>query len=174
MISETKLDSSFLVNQFLIDGFTPSYRLDRNANGGGIMLYVREDTPSKLLSNNDQDSEIENIFVEINLRSKKWLICGTYNPKTSHIKNYLQILSQRFNQYFSKYDNIIALGDFNAEMSNNHLQEFCAIFSLTNLIKESTFLKNPEKPTGIDHILTNQSLFNIQVLMKRVYLTFIN
>ena len=67
----------------------------------------------------------------------------------------MQILSQRFNQYFSKYDNIIALGDFNAEMSNNHLQEFCAIFSLTNLIKESKCFKNPEKPTGIDHILTN-------------------
>ena len=40
-------------------------------------------------------------------------------------------------------------------MSNNHLQEFCAIFSLTNLIKESTCFKNPEQPTGIDHILTN-------------------
>ena len=138
LISKTKLDSSFLVNQFLIDGFTSPYRLDRNANGGCIMLYVREDIPFKLLSNNDQDSKIENIFVEINLRSKKWLICGTYNPKTSHIKNYFQILSQRFNQYFSKYD-IIALGDFNAEMSNNHLHKFCAIFSLTNLIKESTF-----------------------------------
>ena len=134
MISETKLDSSFLVNQFLIDGFTPSYRLDRNANGGGIMPYVREDIPYKLLSNNDQDSEIQNIFVEINLRSKKKLICDTDNPKTNHIKNYLQILLQIFNQYFSKYDNIIALGDFNAEMSNTHLQEFCTIFSLTNLI----------------------------------------
>ena len=118
-ISETKLESSFPVNQFLIDGFTPTYKLDRNANGGSIMLYVRQDIQSQLLSSNEQDSEIENIFVEINLRSKKWLICGTYNPKTSHIKNYLQILSQRFNQYFSKYDDIIALGDFNAEMSNS-------------------------------------------------------
>ena len=70
LISETKLDSSFPVNQFLIDGFSPPYWLDRHANGGGIMLYVREDIPSKLLPNN-QDSEIENIFVEINLRSKK-------------------------------------------------------------------------------------------------------
>ena len=116
LISETKLDSSFPVNQLLIDGFSPPYRLDRNADGGGIMLYVREDIPSKPLSNNDIDSEIENIFVEINLRSKKWLICGTYNPKTSYIKNHLQLLSQSLNQYFSKYDNIIALGDFNAEM----------------------------------------------------------
>ena len=40
-------------------------------------------------------------------------------------------------------------------MSNNHLQEFYAIFSLTNLIKESKCFKNPEKPTGIDRILRN-------------------
>ena len=53
LISETRLDSSFLVNQFLIDGFTPPYRLDRNANDEAIMLYVREDIPSKFLSNND-------------------------------------------------------------------------------------------------------------------------
>ena len=89
LISETKLDSSFPVNQFLIDGLTHLYRLDRNAYGGVNMLYVRQDIPSKLLSNSDQDSEIENVFVEINLRSKKWLISGTHNPKTSHIKNYL-------------------------------------------------------------------------------------
>ena len=51
-ISETRLDSSFLVNQFLVNGFTPPYSLDRNANDGAIMLYVREDIPSKFLSNN--------------------------------------------------------------------------------------------------------------------------
>ena len=28
-------------------------RVDRNANGGGIMLLVREDIPSKLLSVNN-------------------------------------------------------------------------------------------------------------------------
>ena len=139
------------------------------------MLYVTEDIPSKLLSNNDQNIEIENILVEINLHSKKWLVfCGTYNPKASHIKNYLQLLSQRFNQFFSKYDKIIALGDFNAEMPNNYLQEFCAIFSLTNLIKESTCFKNPEKPTGIDHILTNHpKSFQHSGTYKRIYLTFI-
>ena len=107
LISETKLDSSFPVNQFLIDGFSPPYRLDRNANGGGIMLYIREDIPSKQLSNNDKDSEIENIFVEINLRSKKWLICGTYNPKTSLIKKHLELLSQKFNRYFSNMTTLL-------------------------------------------------------------------
>ena len=45
MISETKLDASFPNNQFTINGFTAPYRLDRNANGGGILLYIREDIP---------------------------------------------------------------------------------------------------------------------------------
>ena len=71
LISETKLDSSFPLNQFHIDSFTTPYRLDRNQNGEGIMLYIREDIPSKSLTETKLDNEIENIFIEINLKSKK-------------------------------------------------------------------------------------------------------
>ena len=63
MTSETKLDESFPIGQFLIDGYSVPFRLDRNENGGGILLYVRDDIPSKLLSMN---SNIEGFFVEIN------------------------------------------------------------------------------------------------------------
>ena len=68
LISEPKFDSSFSLNQFHIDGLTTPYRLDRNQNGGGIMLYIREDIPSKSLTEIKLDNEIENIFIEINLR----------------------------------------------------------------------------------------------------------
>ena len=50
MISETKLDNSFLQGQFLIEGFHSPFRFDRNKTGGGILLYVREDMPAKVLS----------------------------------------------------------------------------------------------------------------------------
>ena len=43
MISETKKDTSFTVGQFLLNGYSTPFRLDRNADGGGILLYVRED-----------------------------------------------------------------------------------------------------------------------------------
>ena len=49
MMSETKLDSSFPTGQFHIHGFSEPYRFDRNANGGGILMYIREDIPSKLV-----------------------------------------------------------------------------------------------------------------------------
>ena len=43
MISETKLDETFPVAQFLLQGFCMPYRFNRNGNGGSIMLYIRED-----------------------------------------------------------------------------------------------------------------------------------
>ena len=49
MISEAKLDPSFSNGQFHIHGFFESYRLDRNGKGGGILLYIREDIPPKLI-----------------------------------------------------------------------------------------------------------------------------
>ena len=50
IINETKLDASFPVNQFFINGFSTPHRLDRNRNEGGIIIYVREDISSKMLT----------------------------------------------------------------------------------------------------------------------------
>ena len=40
MISETKVDKSFLLGQFRINGFNAPFRRDRNINCGGVMLFV--------------------------------------------------------------------------------------------------------------------------------------
>ena len=58
LISETKLDDSFPSAQFLLDGFSKPYRLDRCSNGGGILLYIRDDIPSRLLSNSNKTESI--------------------------------------------------------------------------------------------------------------------
>ena len=68
MISETKLDPSFPTGQFHIHGFSEPYRFDRNSSGGGILLHIREDIPSKLILTK---MTIEGYSVEINLRRKK-------------------------------------------------------------------------------------------------------
>ena len=49
IITETKLDNTFLVSQFHIDGYSKRYRLDRNRNGGGIIIYVRKDISNRML-----------------------------------------------------------------------------------------------------------------------------
>ena len=79
-ISETKIDDTFPDSPFLIKGFSVPYRLDRTAKGGGILLYIREDIPSKRIKKVTFDESFEGFFIEINLRSKKWLLGCSYNP----------------------------------------------------------------------------------------------
>ena len=88
LIPETKLDGTFSLYQFILEGFTPPYRLDRKTNGRGLILFVREDISSKLLPNINPSGNVENISVEINLRSKKWLISGSYNPNVDLVQNH--------------------------------------------------------------------------------------
>ena len=57
MISETKVNHSFSVGQFLSDGFGTPFRLDRNRNSGGIMLFIRSDIPAKVFSTDDRSVE---------------------------------------------------------------------------------------------------------------------
>ena len=42
MISDAKIDASFPIGQFLLNGYSTPFRLDRNAHEGGILLYVRK------------------------------------------------------------------------------------------------------------------------------------
>ena len=87
MISEIKLGNSFLSMQFLIERYRPPYRLDRNSHGGGILVYVREDILRKLIPM--KNCTIEGLSLELNLRSKKWLISCSYNPHRTIISHHL-------------------------------------------------------------------------------------
>ena len=138
--------------QFQIEGYT-TYRLDRNANGGGILLYIREDIPSTLLN---FDMSIESFFIEINIRKKKWLLVGTYNPNKNLISNHLKEIGKNLDNYSSKYGNFILLGDLNSEPTESAVKDFCEIYSCKNLIKDNTCFKNPLKPSCIDLIITNR------------------
>ena len=71
MISETKIDESFPLSQFMIDGFFLPYRRDRNAHGGGILVYFRNNITTKLLKLENLPSDIEAIFIEMYIKSKK-------------------------------------------------------------------------------------------------------
>ena len=76
-MSETKLDSTFLTGQFLINGYSKLFRIDRSNKRAGIMLYFREDI--SLLGVEVSPTEI--FYVKINFRKKKWLLFCSYNPK---------------------------------------------------------------------------------------------
>ena len=59
------------------------------------------------------------------------------------------------NLYSSNYESIILVGDFNSEINDNSMNDFCESYNLRSLIRESTCYKNPENPSCIDLFLTN-------------------
>ena len=158
LISETKIDETFPSAQFGISGYSAPYRLDRTQFGGGLLLYLRKDIPSKILyiPGITDTTNFECLFVEINLHKIKWLICGTYNPSKNNIATHLSKLSSCIEKFSYDYDNLIILGDFNAEPYHNEVQEFCNSFNMKNLVKEPTCYKNYDNPSCIDLIITNR------------------
>ena len=69
LISESKLDDSFPESQFIIDGYHAPFRFDWNENGGGLLLYVREDIPTKVLYSDFPAAE--RFYAEIILHKKR-------------------------------------------------------------------------------------------------------
>ena len=128
-LDETKLDIwnkapwNFPAAQSSLQGFCDPYRFDRNRNGGGIMFYIREDIPSRLIEKKLQNN-IEYFFVEINLRKKKWLLCCSYNLHKNSISTHIDFLRRELDVHSSNYENFILL-DFNSEITDKNLKDFC-------------------------------------------------
>ncbi len=80
IFGETKLDDSFPRGQFKIPGFKLPYRLDVTARSGGLMVLINENISSKTLNGIDIASDMQVIPIELNLRSKKWLLLPIYRP----------------------------------------------------------------------------------------------
>ena len=158
LLSETKLNDTFPSGQFLMNGYQALFRLDRNENGGGLLLYLRDHIPCKKIII-DFMPVMEAIVIEINLKKRKWLLIGSYNPHKDMIRSHLNSIGNKLNELCIKYENFILFGDFNSEMHEDAMNVFCAIYNLKNLVNEPTCFKNTENPSCIDLILTNKPSF---------------
>ena len=96
MVLETKLDNSFPENQFLIDGCTSPFRLDRDNNGG---------YPMKFLS--VKNHPMEGFNIEINFPGTKWLLCCSSNPNRCKIDFHVKNLNPSLALHPSHYENFI-------------------------------------------------------------------
>ena len=122
------------------------YRLDRCSNGGGLMLYTREDIPSRLLT-------------KYKPPEKKWLLCCSYNPYKNNISSRLHHLNIGLDVNLKHYDNLLILGDLTSELKHSCLNAFSNINNLKSLNKEPTCFKNPNNLPCIDLFLTNRSRY---------------
>ena len=150
VVTETKLDETFLESLFLMDGFSKPYRLDRNKNGGGVMIFIHDTISSKILEKHIFPSDVESI----NFRKCKWLLCGTYHPPSQSDEYFFNNLDKALDTY-SRYDKVLLVGDFNTEISEQRIESFLFMHEPCNLVKEKTCFKNMQNLSCIDLLLTN-------------------
>ena len=153
LISETKLDFSFPEVQFSYVGYSNPHRKDRSLGGGGLLMYVNENIPSRKLIEHTLPTDIEIMCVEINLKKQKWVLMGIYRPPKMNEKYFLDHLSRVVDLYSKKYDRVLIMGDFNSEPCDEPIETFCGGYNLCNLVKEKTCFKG--LPKCYDLILTN-------------------
>ena len=94
VITETKTDSTFSLHEFVIQGYSKPYWFDRNRNGGGVFIYVREDIKNRELKFHNTSEDIESIFIEINLIKLSGFFGAAITHLASLINIYLTILEK--------------------------------------------------------------------------------
>ena len=80
LIFETKIDNTFSVSQLCVPGYSVPLGLDRTGNGEGIMLFLKEHIPCRMLSKFIFEKLIEAFVIEISLRKVKWLLVCSCDP----------------------------------------------------------------------------------------------
>lgn len=157
-LTETKLDASFASAQFSIPDYC-LYRADRNANGGGIMVYVKSAIPHRI--RHDIKGECSNgtelLVIEVKMKNEKMFIIIMYKPPSVSNEDMIAKLGSVLEQCYVEGNCVHILGDVNVNFNDlpNNMSNFLNEYSLINLIKDPTCHKNVANPTLIDVILTN-------------------
>ena len=78
-VSETHLHPGLPDNAFALSGYHDIIRKDRNAQGGGVAIYIKNTICFKRLYQIETD-DLEAIWVQLNTIEGKIALCCTYRP----------------------------------------------------------------------------------------------
>ena len=89
IITEPKSDSALSSSQFMMNGYSVSYRFDRKTNGTQVLINIWEGIldhiPSKRLIDQKFIPDTEGLFIELNLQNNKWFLFGLYHLPSQSI-----------------------------------------------------------------------------------------
>ena len=142
-LSETRLDSEITDNEVKIDGYN-IFRRDRNRNGGGVAIYVKESLPPPVIKLKSDTLELISLEIKQN-HAKPFLVVCWYRPPTDGVDDtafenlrHVSIDLEKENK------EIILFGDTNCDLKNKQnknakkLDMIYCEFQLEQLIKEYT------------------------------------
>ena len=139
-----------------------TYSLPRNKNGGGLLIYCRNDIDSELIPDiSFISNDIESLFIKIKLKSETINFGTIYKPPKTKITKFTTELENKTLNKINSTNNSIIAGDFNLnlfENLTNKTQNFITAMkskNLSNIISDATReveTKKSSSKTLIDHI----------------------
>ena len=123
LVTESKLDCSFPDSQFSIPGCR-IVRKDQNRNGGGILFYINEGIPFKVIKSKQLPGNLEILKLEIILDKMKILLMELYKPPSFNEKHFLFDLNNAYNFFCTAFQNITLIGKFTIIPENKNLKDF--------------------------------------------------
>ena len=91
------------------------------------MSYIREGIPFKFFKSNGLSTYTEAFLTEVKINKKKWLFCCSYNPQKVLIEKHVNEVGKALDIYLNKYDHILLIGDFNSEIRERSVHDFCNV-----------------------------------------------
>lgn len=158
LVSESFLKPSLQSTSFAIPGFV-LLRNDRTGKGcGGVAIYLRSHLTFKIISQSPSfySRSAEYIFIEIDLKSTKFLLGVVYSPPTIE---YFDSFESLLEQHIPSYEHNLIMGDFNTclmkdDSRSKRFNLICRSFNLTILPLNNTFNIN-NSSSLLDLILTS-------------------
>ena len=151
--------SIYLPIQLKVEGYT-MYRKDRNSNGGGLILFIKNDVTSRQMPDLEF-KDVESISVELCIGNAKWLLKGAYKPPSLKNNIFSMDFQTTMDKIYMSYQNVILLGDLNFDLLDTSkgkpLEDMNELFDLKNLVKDPTCFMKDAKPSLVDVILTNKN-----------------
>ena len=152
-VSETWLDNSVTSNEVNIPGYSIE-RKDRNRQGGGVCIYVRDNLSYNIRNDIDHEN-IEGIWIDLLLPKTRPILIGSiYRPPNQ--KDFLEKFKNISKQMDFTQETFI-FGDINICMKNKNTNLYKRYLDIlknhgfTQIIKEPTRIEN--KQSIIDHII---------------------
>ena len=113
-------------------------RKDRNRNGGGVALYIKDNIQYSR-RNDIENDKTESLWIEIQQVHKKSYVIGTlYRPETG--VHYFDFLTEMMDVVSNENKEIFLFGDFNCDFLKKIMSQtiyfFMNLFNLTQLVDQ--------------------------------------
>ena len=155
-LCETFLNETFSNNEVSIENYK-LFRKDRQTNGGGLVIYVRDDIPCEQLT--CFGNSLESLWVQIKQpNSKSFVLSCVYRPPSSKVQ-WMEDFSVMLENPLLIEKECIILGDFNIDLQKGDTSSkswlgLMESVNFSQLVKDSTRVTEMSA-TLIDHAFVN-------------------